>query len=204
MSPKLPLWIRLAAAVLTLVVAGRLGFTGSPPDEPQIREPSGREVWTGLLQRQPYPYLIPLPGAVRSPVDGTYTKVAAGAADPVHCRRCPDYAPEGGLWKLNLDRGVMRILHQENRWKSIGTFIVAGDRILLANDPACQDELGLYRWRLDEGQLVFEVIDDPCAIQLRAMNLTQHPWRSCRPPNIEAAVTEHWPKPEGCDDAPDH
>jgi len=35
--------------------------------------------------------------------------------------------------------------------------------------------------------------------KLRAMNLTQHPWLSCRPPNIEAAVTERWPKPEGCD-----
>jgi hypothetical protein len=134
-------------------------------------------------------------------VDGTYTKVVAAAAERVHCLRCPDYAPEGGLWKLNLDRGVLRILHPESSWKSIGTYIVAGDRILLANDPTCLDELGMYRWRLDEGQLVFEVVDDPCAIKLRAMNLTQQPWRSCRPPNIEAAVTEHWPKPEGCDDA---
>jgi len=31
------------------------------------------------------------------------------------------------------------------------------------------------------------------------MNLTQMPWDACRPPNIEAAVTEHWRKPEGCD-----
>lgn len=204
MSPKIPLRIRVAAAVLMLWAAGRFGFTQSPPAEPQNREPSAREVWSGLLQRRPYPYLVPLPKPEHSPVDGTYTKVVASASDRVHCLRCPDYAPEGGLWKLNLSRGTFRVLHPESRWKSIGTYIVSGDRILLANDPACQGELGLYRWRLQEGELVFEVIDDPCAIKLRAMNLTQHPWRTCQPPNVEAAVTEHWPKPEGCDDAPDH
>ncbi len=201
MFSKLPIWIRVTAAVWMLCAAGRFSFSGSLPDEPQNRMPSSQEVWTGLLQRQPYPYRVPLPEPERSPVDGTYTKVVAAAAERVHCLRCPDYAPEGGIWKMNLNRGVMRILHIDSRWKIIGTCIVAGDRILLANDPVCLDELGLYRWRLKDGQLVFEVIDDPCAIKLRAMNLTQQPWRSCRPPNIEAAVTEHWPKPEGCDDA---
>jgi hypothetical protein len=201
MFSKLPTWIRVTAAVWMLCAAARFSFSGSLADEPQNRMRSSQEVWTGLLQRQPYPYRVPLPEPERSPVDGTYTKAVAATAERVHCLRCPDYAPEGGIWKMNLDRGVLRILHIDSRWKSIGTFIVAGDRILLANDPVCLDELGLYRWRLEDGQLVFEVIDDPCAIKLRAMNLTQQPWRSCRPPNIEAAVTEHWPKPEGCDDA---
>jgi hypothetical protein len=126
--------------------------------------------------------------------------LVAAVAERVHCLRCPDYAPEGGVWKLNLDQGVFRILHPESRWKSIGTYIVAGDRVLLANDPTCIDALGLYQWRLAEGQLAFEAIDDPCAIKLRSLNLTQQPWRPCRPPNIEAAVTEHWQMPEGCDD----
>jgi len=71
--------------------------------------------------------------------------------------------------------------------------------MVLANDPTCIEDIGVYRWRLEKGRLTVEVIDDPCAIKLRAMNLTQQPWLSCRPPNIEAAVTEHWPKPEGCD-----
>jgi hypothetical protein len=192
-------WLFLAAALLVPFCGGRIVFAGNQAGPQPARPHAFQEIWSGLLQRQPYPYLVPLPEPVRSPVDGTYAKVAASAADPVHCRRCPDYAPEGGLWKLNLDRGVMRILHPLSRWKSIGTYIVAGDRILLANDPTCIDMLGLYRWRWDEGKLVFEVIDDPCAIKLRAMNLTQQPWLPCRPPGIEAAVTEHWPKPEGCD-----
>ncbi len=204
MLPQIPIWIRAVAAVLTFCAAGSSGFTGGPPEKIQNPGSSSQDLWFGLIQRRAYPYRIPLPEPVRSPVDGTYTKVVAAAADRVHCLRCPDYAPEGGLWKLNLSRGTLRILHPESRWKSVGTFIVAGDRILLANDPACQDELGLYRWRLHEGELVFEVIDDPCAIQLRAMNLTQQPWRSCQPPNTEAAVTDHWPKPEGCDDVSGH
>jgi hypothetical protein len=161
--------------------------------------PSAEEIWSGLLQRQPYPYLIPLPEPKRSPVDGIYTKVVAAKAERVHCLRCPDYAPEGGVWKLSLDRGVFRLFHPDSGWKSIGTFVAAGDRILLANDPTCIDQLGLYRWRHENGMLAFEVIDDPCAIRLRAANLSQQPWASCRPPSTEAAVTGHWPVPEGCD-----
>ena len=192
-------WLRVVVAVGMLCAGGRLGCVESLAGEPQPRRQPGQDAWPELFQRQPYPYVVPLPPNVRSPVDGTYTKVAAAEAARVHCRRCPDYAPEGGLWKLNLDRGVFRILHTETQWKSIGTCIVAGDRILLANDPVCIDALGLYRWRLEEGHLMFDVIDDPCAIRLRAMNLTRQPWRPCRPPNFEAAVTDHWHKPEGCD-----
>jgi hypothetical protein len=199
MLSSLPGWIRITVAVLVIFPAGQDGFAESRAGEPQTRQYPDQDAWSGLLQRQPYPYVVPLPEPVRHPIDGTYTKVVVTEAERVHCRRCPDYAPEGGVWKLNLDRGAFRILHLESRWKSIGTYIVAGDRMLLANDPVCIDALGVYRWRIDEGQVVFEVIDDPCAIKLRAMNLTQKPWRSCRPPNTEAAVTEHWLKPEGCD-----
>jgi len=161
--------------------------------------PTVQAIWAGLLERRPYPYLIPLPEPKRSEIDGTYAKVVVAPAERVHCLRCPDYAPEGGVWKLSFDKGVYRIFHPESRWKSIGTYVVAGDRLLLANDPTCIDGLGLYSWKLHENRLVLEVIDDPCAIRLRAMNLTQMPWDACRPPNIEAAVTEHWRKPEGCD-----
>jgi hypothetical protein len=196
---SLPAWIRVVAAVLVIFSAGRHGLVESRAGEPQIRQQSDQDAWSGLFQRQPYPYNVPLPEPVHHPIDGTYTKAVVPEAERVHCRRCPDYAPEGGVWKLNLDQGTFRILHPESRWKSMGTYIIAGDRILLANDPACVDALGLYRWRINEGQLVFDVIDDPCAIKLRALNLTQMPWQSCRLPNIEAGVTEHWPKPEGCD-----
>jgi hypothetical protein len=165
----------------------------------QTQAATPQSIWAGLLERQPYPYLVPIPEPKPSAIDGTYTKTVISTAERVHCLRCPDYAPEGGVWKLNLDKGVFRIFHPESRWKSIGTFIVSEDRLLLANDPTCIDGLGLYRWRLENGRLSLEVIDDPCAIKLRGLNLTQQPWVSCRPPNTEAAVTDHWPKPVGCE-----
>jgi hypothetical protein len=164
-----------------------------------MRRPTARAVWAGLLERRPYPYLIPLPEPKRTEIDGTYAKVVIAQAERVHCLRCPDYAPEGGVWKLSFDKGVFRIFHPESRWKSIGTYIVAGNRLLLANDPTCIEGLGHYSWKHNDGQLILEAIDDPCAIRLRAMNLTQLPWVPCHPPTPEAAVTGHWPKPEGCE-----
>jgi hypothetical protein len=184
-------------AVLLAVCFPIRGWSQSVSSGPGT--PSGSAIWKELLQRTPYPYLIPLPEPKRTDLDGTYTKRVVPKAERVHCRRCPDYAPEGGLWKLNIDQGVFRIFHPESGWKSIATTIVTGDRLVLANDPCCIENIGVYAWRREDGRLIFEVIDDSCAIHLRAMNLTQQPWLACRPPNIEAAVTGHWPKPEGCD-----
>lgn len=163
--------------------------------------------WSALLQTAPHPYLLPLPTPERTSLDGTYTKVELKETPPVHCLRCPDYAPEGGIWKLNLNMGTFRIIHEVTGWKSIGSYIVTRDRwtsgapdqLLLFNDPVCPDAIGLYTWRLEAGDLILEVIDDTCAIRLRAMNLTSLPWMSCQPPNAEAGITDHWPKPPGCD-----
>ncbi|MFO7708160.1 MAG: hypothetical protein R6V84_08295 [Desulfobacterales bacterium] len=191
-TPRKSLAVLLCAAVSFLSVATTVSGQQSQTASPQ-------SIWAGLLERRPYPYLIPLPEPKQLAIDGTYVKAVISAAERVHCLRCPDYAPEGGVWKLNLHRGVFRIFHPESEWKSIGTFIVSEDRLLLANDPTCIDGLGLYRWRLENGRLSLEVIDDPCAIKLRGLNLAQQPWVSCRPPNTEAAVTDHWFKPEGCE-----
>lgn len=158
------------------------------------------EIWSGLLQRMPYPYTIPLAPEESTPIDGTYTKVELKDTPPIPCRRCPDYAPEGGLWKVNFNKGVFRIMHRVTGWKSIGTFIVSGDQLILANDPTCQEVIGVYTWRLEKGALILKVIEDHCAIGLRAKNLAGLPWLSCQPPNTEAATTSHWPKPTGCDD----
>jgi hypothetical protein len=81
----------------------------------------------------------------------------------------------------------------------VGSFVISGNRLTLFNDPACSDVTGIYTWSLDNGQLVLSAVEDPCAIKLRAVNLTTQAWLSCQPPNTEAAVTDHWPKPPGCD-----
>lgn len=45
--------------------------------------------------------------------------------------------------------------------------------------PYCTDTVGRYRWRRVDDLLVIEVIDDFCAVGLRAKNLTKQPWQIC-------------------------
>lgn len=205
-----PAKVAVAALILVLAVTGcsaaaDLVQDRTPTAPPTTAEPT--DVWAAALNKAPFPYLLPLPVPKLTPLDGTYTKVELKETPPVHCLRCPDYAPEGGIWKLNLHRGVFRVLHEATGWQSIGSFVVTRDRwtsgapdqLLLFNDPTCPDAIGLYAWHFEEGSLVLDVIDDTCAIYLRAMNLTGLPWLSCQPPNLEAGITDHWLKPSGCD-----
>ncbi|MDI6765117.1 MAG: hypothetical protein QME83_19115 [Thermodesulfobacteriota bacterium] len=181
------------------IQAAILIFSFSFPNTSSAADPSSAEIWSELLQRTPFPFRMPLPPPNSTPIDGTYTKFETKETDPVPCRRCPDYAPEGGIWKLNFDKGVFRIFHTVTGWKDIGSYVVSGDQLTLANDPVCHEMFGVYKWKLEKGILMITAVEDKCAIGLRAMNLTKLPWLSCRPPNIEAAVTDHWPKPPGCD-----
>jgi hypothetical protein len=201
----------VCAVLVALLLAGGCASIARDPEPgtPQATQTMADPIdaWSALLQRAPHPYLLPLPPTKRTSLDGTFTKVELKESPPVHCLRCPDYAPEGGIWKLNLDRGTFRILYQVTGWKSIGSYVVTRDRwtsgapdqLLLFNDPTCPDAIGLYTWKLEAGKLFLEVIDDTCAIYLRAMNLTNLPWLSCQPPNIEAGITDHWLKPPGCE-----
>jgi len=184
--------------ILILLCVSSLFYRLNAEGQGQHKVDQNQGIWSELLQRAPYPYTLPLPFAKATPIDGTYTKIEKKESEPVHCLRCPDYAPEGGLWKLNLNKGVFRIFHQVTGWKDIGSFYLSGDHLVLANDPVCHEIIGVYRWRQAEGKLILEMIDDKCAIGLRAMNLTNLPWLSCQPPNMEAAITEHWSKPPGC------
>jgi hypothetical protein len=204
----------LAFAALTLaVLLLSLGCSSAEFDAQQgagtaaVPAAAPTDIWSATLQEIPFPYLLPLPAPERTALDGTYSKVELKDAPPVHCLRCPDYAPEGGVWKLQLDKGTFRIYHQATGWRSVGSFIVTRDRwtagapdqLLLLNDPTCPDAIGLYAWKLEDGKLTLRVLDDTCAIYLRAKNLTNLPWLWCQPPNIEAGVSDHWPRPPGCD-----
>jgi len=86
-----------------------------------------------------------------------------------------------------------------NGWRSLGSYTISGDHIYLFNDPYCNWDTGEYIWKLEGGVLVFTEVNDPCSQGLRAANLTDQPWLSCTPPNVEAMITDHWQKPEGCD-----
>lgn len=155
--------------------------------------------WSDVLQFTPYPYATPLPPENRTPIDGVY-----GLHDPAelpwwNCRRCPDFLPGGGNWRLQFDRGTMHLYYEVTGFGSVGSYFVQDDRVFLFNDPHCLYDVGEYSWRLEENTLILEEVRDACAIHLRAVNLTRQPWVSCQPPNTEAAVTDHWIRPPGCE-----
>lgn len=164
----------------------------SNPNEPSA------EAWSSLLQRKPYPHNSPLPPEESTALDGTYTKIDPKQQPPVPCRRCPDYVPEGGIWKLQFDKGVFRIFHVDSGWKSIGSYKVENNLLSLFNDPVCPEITGVYKWILENNQLVLQEVMDKCNIRLRSKNLIKQPWLSCNPPNTEAAITGHWNVPPGC------
>lgn len=162
-----------------------------------IAEPAPAE-WSSLLQRKPFPHQSPLPPEKPTVLDGTYTKIDPKQHPQVPCRRCPDYVPEGGIWKLQFDKGVFRIFHVVSGWKSIGSYHVENTLVSFFNDPVCPEVNGVYNWTLEDNRLVLKEVSDECNIRLRAKNLTKQPWLSCSPPHTEAPITGHWPEPPGC------
>lgn len=183
------------APVSTATLSPPTDTPRSPTDEPP---PVATDVWIAVVQRTPYPFTRPLPPADATVIDGTYTKIELKEATPFPCRRCADYRVEGGLWKLQLDRGVFRIYHEITGWRNVGSYAVMGQRVEFFNDPTCQDGVGVYEWALEDGSLTLSVIDDTCAIGVRADNFTSLPWDSCQPPTLEAAISGHWYMPPGC------
>lgn len=168
---------------------------------PTVPGPTGTPLdgWAELQQHVPYPFGTPLPPPASTALDGAYVKFDPDPNTPVPCRRCPDYILNGGVWLLRFHQGVFRIYHPLTHWKSLGSYTVTGDKLDLFNDPNCIDVVGHYSWELAEGVLELTLIDDPCAIRLRAKNFTRQPWASCQPPNQEAAITGHWPVAFGCE-----
>src|SRR5262245_52356231 len=86
--------------------------------------PSGTPlgVWETLLQSTPFPHLLPLPEAAPTALDGTFAKVDPSPPQWWTCYRCADYRPMGGIWRIQFDRGVMRIFYEVTSWKSIASY----------------------------------------------------------------------------------
>jgi hypothetical protein len=94
------------------------------------------------------------------------------------------YSVAGSGWRLQLDRGVFRILHEPTGWHSLGSFAVSGDQVTFFNDPHCMKAVGTYKWRLDAGQLILQLVADECGVRTafqsgrgqRARVLAGMPW----------------------------
>jgi hypothetical protein len=153
----------------------------------------------------PVAFTTPLPEENWTPIDGTYAKLDLSDPQWWACRRCADYRLGGGIWKLQFNKGVMRIYYDVTGWRSIASYTVTDDRLYLFNDPYCPEEVGEYTWSLEDKwglenrSLVLNVIKDSCSINLRGENLSAQPWESCQPPNAMTGASDHWHKTPGCE-----
>jgi hypothetical protein len=166
--------------------------TGTPTPA-GLPENAPTNVWDALSQVTPVSYGTPLPEPETSPLDGTYAKYDTAPPQWWSCLRCADYRPAGGAWRLQFDRGVMRIYYEVTGWHSLASYTVSGDRLYLFNDPYCKDMTGEYKWSLEDGSLTLETVGDSCAFQLRERNLSAQTWEAC----TAGAGGE---KPRGCED----
>jgi len=157
-------------------------------------------VWNALLEKTPFAYTTPLPDPVPSPLDGTYTKVDPSWPQWWLCRRCADYRPAGGIWKLQFDQGVMRIYYEVTGWMSIASFTASDDRLRIFNDPYCPEDTGEYTWKLEDGNLRLTAMGDACSFGLREENLSRQLWLSCQPLDETTAASDQSPTPPGCDE----
>lgn len=179
MNPCSPLKRRLFNIFILLLVCYACSTDGplSVPSPPV--EETSTSSWLRLQESTPVAHTTPLPPSEPTLLDGVYAKIDPSRPQAWLCRRCADYRPAGGVWRLQFDRGVMRILYSLTEWRSVASYSVAADRLWIFNDPYCPQVVGAYAWRLQEGRLHLQVIDDPCSIELRGMNLSAQAWESC-------------------------
>jgi hypothetical protein len=149
-------------------------------------------IWEKLLLATPYPHEFPLPAGSSSPLDGTFAKIDPSPPQWWTCYRCADYRPTGGIWRIQFDKGVMRIYYEVTDWKSIASFTVDRNRLRIFNDPFCPQDVGEYEWNIEDGLLSLAAVEDGCAFDLRRKNLVKQTWAVC-------SVDQH---AEGCTEPP--
>ncbi len=181
--PFKPFTMRLSLCLICLL------FVSCAPEDRSIPLPGGdTEVadgllfeprWQELLQVTPVAYGSPVPPADITPVDGLYVKLDPSVPQAWLCRRCADYRSAGGIWRLQLDRGVMRIYYEVTGWRSLGSYVVDGDQFVLYNDPYCPEVIGHYAWEVNEDELSLLLMGDDCSFGLRGLNLSQMTWQRC-------------------------
>lgn len=208
MKPRIAYQLLLYAVLVSLLLTSCAGSapTGLPEPAGESALPASTaaaaasptavlqaNVWEELLKATPFPHTFPLPEPVQSALDGTYAKVDQSPPQFWTCYRCADYRPMGGVWRLQFDRGVMRVFYQITNWKSIASYTVEGDRLKIFNDPFCPQEVGEYKWNLENGNLTLNAVSDGCAFDLRKENFTKQSWRACSTNAVE---------PEGCGESP--
>ncbi len=132
----------------------------------------------------PYPFMSPTPPPVATGIDGTYLRTmtlgdvgGARIGLPYRCLRCPPYRLDAGVSTLIFSKGRFYVHHHLSGFRSLGSFVVDGDRVTLFNDANCPQTPGVYRFAITRHGLRLEVIEDDCPISgERAVDLMVRPW----------------------------
>jgi hypothetical protein len=127
---------------------------------------------------EPYPFSGVVPPSVATPVDGVYDRDPTDNYPGVRpgCVRCQPYPLDAGRSVLTLDRGRFRLEQVEKHYVATGHYVVTNNHITFFNDVECGKVRGVYRWRLEQGQLDFTPYLDLCAFGQRARDLTDRSW----------------------------
>jgi hypothetical protein len=148
---------------------------------------------------EPYPFVTPVPGLTPTEIDGIYSR--------------PITVPSStgaGYSTLTLRSGRFALVDRDRGRETGGHYFLSGGHVVLVNDPTCPDGRGAYRWWYGaDGALELGLILDLCAGGARADELVDGPWALkvalgdgrrgyCQPPNPEAGITDHWPRPSDC------
>jgi hypothetical protein len=163
-----------------------------PSTEPATptRTATQANAWDALLAVTPVGLTTPAPPADETAIDGLYAHYDPSWPQWWLCLRCADYRPAGGLWRLQFDRGVMRILYEVTQWRSLASYTVEGDRLFLFNDPYCPYDAGEYTWSVADGALALSPINDGCSFDLRSQTLGGQVWAACDEDEASQASTD--------------
>lgn len=132
----------------------------------------------------PYPFMSPTPPPEPTTIDGTYLRSmtlrdvgGARVGLPYRCLRCPPYRIDAGVSTLIFAKGAFYLHHHLSGFRSLGSYVVEGDRVTLFNDANCPQKPGVYRFELTAHGIRFRVVEDDCPFSgERAFDLMVRPW----------------------------
>jgi hypothetical protein len=152
----------------------------------------------------PYPFMSPTPSPGPSVLDGTYLRTISlrevGGARyglPVRCLRCPPYRIDAGVSTLIFINGAYYVHHQISGFKTMGSFVIDGDRVTLFNDANCPQTPGTYRFEQTAHGLRFTVVEDDCPFSgERSDDLEYTTWTHV--PACVSRIVDLWPGEVAC------
>jgi len=132
----------------------------------------------------PYPFMSPTPPPSPTAIDGTYMRTmtlgdvgGARVGLPFRCLRCPPFRIDAGVSTLVFFHGAYYLHHQLSGFRTMGSFVVEGDRVTFFNDANCPQSPGVYEFELSAHSIRFRVVEDDCPFSgERGFDLMVRPW----------------------------